>query len=149
AMDAMIQQWSFYASQAGSVYANNTTLGTGQAGSWEDGTGLTVCSGNCTLNGDGGGILIVKGKLTTSGGINFKGMIIVTGSDGVLPNGNGRPDDQIVGSLIIAPSSLSPEQWLQPKFKVNGGGTSVVAYSGLDYLFDGGITGASNFVSGV
>jgi hypothetical protein len=148
AMDAMIQLWRFYAEQAGTVYTQNNANVT-SFGDFATGTGLTFCDANCSIQGDGGGILIVRGRLTTTGGVNFKGMIVVTGEQGVLRNGNGGPDDQIIGSLIISPYTLDPDAWLQPVFNVNGGGSSSVTYSGLDYLFDGGITGASNFVSGV
>jgi hypothetical protein len=94
----------------------------------------------------------VKGKLTTIGGVRFRGMIVVVGVDGILRNGNGGADDEIIGAIIIAPYILTPAPngtWLSPQFNVNGGGTSRVTYSGLDYLFDGGITGTTNFVSGI
>ena len=103
-------------------------------------------------SGEGGGWLIVRGTLTTTGGVRFRGMIVVVGSGGVLRNGNGGADDEIIGSLVIAPYILTPApdgSWLSPQFHVNGGGTSNVTYSGLDYLFDGGITGTTNFVSGI
>lgn len=150
AMDEMINLWRIAAVNGNKVFAPNTSLRGGQFGSFETGLGLTFCDGNCTISGDGGGVLIVKGKLTTTGGVNFKGMVVVVGTDGLLRNGNGGPDDQIIGSMIVSPYTLTPTpRWLAPKFQVNGGGSSVVTYSGLDYLFDGGITGASNFVSGV
>jgi len=150
-MDQQINLWRTVTPPS-SIIANNGNLNTGQYGTFADGRGLTFCDGNCTISGDGGGLLIVKGKLTTTGGVRFRGMIVVVGADGLLRNGNGGADDQIIGSLVIAPYILTPAPdgtWLQPQFHVNGGGTSNVTYSGLDYLFDGGITGTTNFVSGI
>jgi hypothetical protein len=150
-MDQQINLWRTVTPPA-SIIANNGNLNTGAYGDFATGRGLTFCDGNCTIAGDGGGMLIVRGKLTTTGGVRFRGMIVVVGAEGVLRNGNGGADDQIIGSLVIAPYILTPlpnGTWLSPQFHVNGGGTSNVTYSGLDYLFDGGITGTTNFVSGI
>jgi hypothetical protein len=150
-MDQQINLWRL-ATPTNSRIPNNGNLNTGGYGNYSTGLGLTFCEGNCSIAGEGGGILVVKGKLTTTGGVRFKGMIVVVGPDGVLRNGNGGADDEITGSIVIAPYILTPAPngtWLSPQFNVNGGGTSRVTYSGLDYLFDGGITGTTNFVSGI
>ena len=150
-MDQQLNWWRA-STPPSSIIPNNGNLNTGGYGSYADGRGLTYCDGNCTIAGEGGGILIVKGKLTTTGGVRFRGMIIVVGSEGILRNGNGGSDDEIIGGIVIAPYILTPAPngtWLSPQFHVNGGGTSHVTYSGLDYLFDGGITGTTNFVSGI
>jgi len=150
AMDQQISQWR-NVTPTGSRYANNATINTGGFGDFATGKGLTFCEGNCTIQGNGGGILVVKGKLTTFGGVSFRGYIVVVGADGILRNGNGGPDDQIIGGVIVSPYTLtpSPGHWLQPRFSVNGGGSSYIKYSSLEYLFDGGITGTTNFVSGI
>jgi len=150
-MDQQLNLWRTVTPPS-SIFTNNANLNTGQYGTFADGRGLSFCDGNCTISGDGGGLLIVRGKLTTTGGVRFRGMIVVVGAEGVLRNGNGGADDEIIGSLVIAPYVLTPAPdgtWLSPQFHVNGGGTSNVTYSGLDYLFDGGITGTTNFVSGI
>ncbi|HUR98080.1 MAG TPA: hypothetical protein VMZ26_08465 [Pyrinomonadaceae bacterium] len=150
-LDQQINWWRTN-TPTSSIIANNGNLNTGQFGTLGTGRGMTFCDGNCSISGEGGGILIVRGKLTTIGGVSFRGMIIVVGTEGILRNGNGGADDQIIGAIIVAPYILTPAPngtWLTPHFHVNGGGTSNVTYSGLDYLFDGGITGATNFVSGI
>ena len=150
-MDQQINLWRTV-TPSNSLYTTNATLSTGQFGNFDTGLGLTFCDANCTIQGDGGGILIVKGKLTTLGGVRFRGLIVVVGVDGILRNGNGGADDEIIGGIVIAPYTLTPlpdGTWLTPQFHVNGGGTSNVTYSGLDFLFDGGITGTTNFVSGI
>jgi hypothetical protein len=150
-MDQQVNLWRLN-TPSNSIFPNGTGLNTGQYGSFNSGLGLTFCDGDCSIAGEGGGILVVRGKLTTIGGVRFKGMIVVVGTQGVLRNGNGGADDEIIGSLVIAPYILTPAPngtWLSPQFNVNGGGTSRVTYSGLDYLFDGGITGTSNFVAGI
>jgi hypothetical protein len=150
-MDQQVNLWRTVTPPS-SIIPNNGNLNTGQYGNYLTGHGLTFCEGNCSIAGEGGGILVVKGKLTTIGGVRFRGMIVVVGVDGILRNGNGGADDEIIGAIIIAPYILTPAPngtWLSPQFNVNGGGTSRVTYSGLDYLFDGGITGTTNFVSGI
>lgn len=150
AMDQQISQWR-NVTPSSSIYSNGSTINTGNFGDFSTGKGLTFCDGDCTIQGNGGGILVVKGKLTTLGGVSFRGYIVVVGADGMLRNGNGGPDDQIIGGVVISPYTLTPDpgHWLTPKFKVNGGGNSYIKYSALDYLFNGGITGTTNFVSGI
>lgn len=65
------------------------------------GTGITFCDGDCSLAGAGGGLLIVTGSLTLRGNFNFNGMIIVTGTQGLLRNGGGNGTLQ--GHAVVAP----------------------------------------------
>jgi hypothetical protein len=149
-MDQMIAQWK-NATPASSQYANGAVINTGGWGNFSTGVGLTYCAGDCTVKGSGGGILVVKGSLTLKGGVDFKGYIIVVGPDGMHRDGAGGHDDEIIGGVIISPYTLtpSPGSWLQPRYSANGGGTSHITYSSLEYLFGGGITGTTNFVTGV
>lgn len=109
-----------------------------------DGTGITFCEGNCTLQGDGGGILIVTGKLTLKGNFSFRGLILVTGAGGVDRQGAGN--GQIIGNLIIAPYDSSG--FLPPKYDMSGGGISDIVYNSSSVEFDG-LAAVSNFMQGV
>ena len=76
-----------------------------QPTTWGDnatGTGITFCDGDCTLGPvAGGGLLVVTGTLTLHGNFSFNGLIIVTGSGGVIRNGGGN--GTIQGNIIVAP----------------------------------------------
>jgi hypothetical protein len=110
--------------------------------------GITFCDGNCSLNGNGGGILVVTGKLTLTGQFNFKGLIIVTGAGGVDRQGGGN--GAIIGNLVIAPYNRSDlaAGFLPPRYDMHGGGNSDVIYSGSSTNFDGQ-TAISDFMQGV
>src|SRR5690606_31692854 len=81
----------FYTSALNSdrVMTNDIELDTGDFGNYAQGIGLTYCSADCTVKGDGGGILIVRGTLTFTGNPRFRGIIIVTGEGGVTRSGGG------------------------------------------------------------
>ncbi|HUR99949.1 MAG TPA: hypothetical protein VMZ26_17930 [Pyrinomonadaceae bacterium] len=119
-----------------------------------NGTGLTICDGDCTLTGDGGGILIVTGKLTLHGRFSFKGIIIVTGQAGVDRRGAGN--GVIEGNMIIAPyvnSRIQPESnpvgigFLAPQYDLSGGGASTIQYNST--ALNSALQAVSNFVQGV
>lgn len=115
----------------------NFTVGTNQnpPGSFANGTGITFCEGSCNIGADGGGILIVTGKLTNVGGFSFKGVIIVVGEEGWERNGAGN--GQLIGNVIVAPYVRIPYQvplnysatFLPPQYYVTGGGNSDVIYN--------------------
>jgi len=116
--------------------------------------GITFCDGNCEFTGDGGGILVVTGKLTLRGNFSFNGMIIVTGQAGVdrMGGGNGT----IQGNMVVAPyvnSSVSPATepagatFLAPQYDLSGGGNSTIQYNSSSVA--GGLVAVSNFVLGV
>ncbi len=122
-------------------------------GSFTTGTGITFCESSCKINTDGGGILVVTGKLTNVGGWDFKGMIIVTGEEGWLRNGGGG--GQIIGNVIIAPYNQLPyipeslsSTFLSPQYVITGGGASDIIYSDISATFDG-TSSISNFMLGV
>jgi len=111
------------------------------------GTGITYVEGDFAMNFSGGGILIVTGKLTFKGGVDFKGMIIVTGAGGFERDGGGNGTLQ--GNIVVAPydpTNLSGG-FLPPKYDINGGGTSEVIYNSNSV--DLGLNAISNFVKGV
>jgi hypothetical protein len=120
-----------------------------------NGTGLTICDGDCVLPGDGGGILIVTGKLTLHGQFSFKGIIIVTGEGGVDRRGGGN--GTISGNMIIAPyvnSRIEPDDggvigqnFLAPQYDLSGGGSSEISYDST--ALNSALLAVSNFVLGV
>ena len=120
-----------------------------------NGTGLTICDGDCVFTGDGGGILIVTGKLTLHGRFNFKGIIIVTGEGGVDRRGGGN--GTISGNMIIAPyvnsrilpddGGLIGQNFLAPQYDLSGGGSSEISYDST--ALNSALLAVSNFVLGV
>jgi hypothetical protein len=110
-------------------------------------TGVTFIEGDVELSQAGGGILVVTGRLTFKGGFNFKGIVIVTGTEGIRRNGGGSA--LIEGNLIAAPynpNNLSAG-FYAPKYEISGGGSSVVKYNSCAY--EGGLNSISNVVIGV
>jgi Tfp pilus assembly protein PilX len=124
-------------------------------GNYAQGTGLTFCEGSCEVSGDGGGLLIVTGKLTNLGGFNFKGTIIVVGEEGWERNGGGN--GQIIGNVIIAPYYYMLQAyaignvsstWLPPRYYITGGGGSDIIYSDTSSTFDN-TSAISDLMAGV
>ncbi len=116
--------------------------------------GITFCDGNCSLTGDGGGILVVTGQLTLQGNFSFNGLIIVTGQGGVIRQGAGN--GTIQGNMVVAPyvnSSMLPVSnpvsttFLAPQYDLSGGGNSTIQYNSASLA--GGMVAVSNFVLGV
>lgn len=110
-------------------------------------TGITFVDGDATFSGSGGGILIVTGKLTLHGGVDFNGLIIVTGEDGLDRTGGGN--GLLRGNTVIAP--YNPNNlgggFLSPKYDISGGGTSEIRYDSSSIA--NGMTAVSNFVLAV
>lgn len=122
------------------------------AGQTGPNTNVTFCEGDCTVDGDlGGGILVVTGKLDSLGGFGFRGLIIVTGPNGWERKGGGC--GEITGNVVISPytsSNLSSNVFtLPPKYEITGGGCSGVSYANLDDLFEGENSALTNFIQGV
>ena len=119
------------------------------------GLGITFCDGNCSLGGDGGGILVVTGTLTLRGNFSFNGLIIVTGPGGVLRSGGGN--GTIQGNIVISPyvgsriedgiDPTSTSTFLAPQYDLSGGGNSTVVYN--SNVSARSLTAVSNFVLGV
>lgn len=110
-------------------------------------TGITFVDGDVSLSGSGGGILVVTGKLTLHGGVDFNGLIIVTGAEGLDRRGGGNGILQ--GNTVIAPYNPNnlAAGFLAPKYDISGGGTSEIVYNSSSVA--NGMTAVSNFMLGV
>ena len=109
--------------------------------------GITYVDGDLVLTGDGGGILVVSGKLTLRGAFNFNGLIVVTGANGVdrRSGGNGT----LQGNLVVAPynqANLSAG-FLSPVYNLAGGGSSIITYNSSSVA--NGMIAVSSFVLAV
>lgn len=152
AMDSLVQELRTTAQGSGTYYAAGSTIS--NPGNFANGTGITFCEGNCQVGGSGGGILVVTGKLTNTGGFSFRGLILVTGAGGWDRNGGGN--GLVTGSIVIAPynaASLActPQNtdcFLPPQYYISGGGSSDVVSAELGASFDG-TSAATDFVQGV
>jgi hypothetical protein len=94
---------------------------------------LTFVEGNCALN-DGAGVLIVTGKLTGSGNVGFKGIILVLGEGVFERDGGGNGDTY--GAIVVAkfartwPTSEDgdPHPFLSATYNMKGGGNANTGY---------------------
>ena len=122
-------------------------------GNYAAGQGITFCDGDCILEGEGGGILVVTGELTVHGNWAFRGLIIVTGQDGVRRTGGGN--GEIYGNMVVVPyvnSSVLPASepagaFLAPQYDLSGGGNSTIAYNST--AMNDSLLAVDNFVLGV
>lgn len=118
-------------------------------------SGITYVDGNLTIREDGGGILVVTGKLTLHGAFKFNGLIIVTGAGGIERTGGGN--GYLEGNTVVAPYNPAditpnnpndpPAQFLSPKYEISGGGNSEIVYNSNSVK--NGMMAVSNFVLGV
>lgn len=152
-LDATVRSLATVAQSSGRFFrsgVNPTSFGNNATGQ-----GITFCDGNCSFSGNGGGIMVVTGKLTLSGNFSFNGLIIVTGQAGVDRSGGGN--GTIQGNIVIAPyvgsrieDGVSPSttsSFLAPQYNLSGGGNSTVVYNSQTVA--GGLVAVSNFVLGV
>lgn len=133
--------------QSSGRYFANGVAPTGGIGNVTTAKGITYKEGDYEYSGDGGGILVVTGKLTFEGSFNFNGLIIVTGAQGINRSGGGNGILQ--GNIVVAPynpSNLSAG-FLCPKYDLSGGGNSTIVYNSSSVA--NGLTAVSNFVLGV
>lgn len=142
-LDAVVQSLKSTAKSSGNYY--NSGDGPSSPGSYATGKGITFIDGDYKVRADGGGLLIVTGKLTLEGAFSFKGMIIVTGQNGVDRHGGGN--GVIQGNMVIAPYSSPTGSFLAPKYDMSGGGISQLTYDSNSVA--NGMTAVSNFVLGV
>lgn len=143
-LDATVRSLRSVAKSSGRYYAAGVTppnFGT------LDGTGITFVDGDVRLSGDGGGILVCTGNLTLDGRVNFKGLIVVTGSGGLDRNGGGN--GTLAGNTVIAPYNPAnlAAGFSGPKYDIRGGGTSSLEYN--SHSVANGLVAISNFVLGV
>ena len=152
-LDAAVRSLATVAQSSGRFFpsgVNPTSFGSNITG-----LGITFCDGNCTFTGNGGGIMVVTGKLTLHGNFSFNGLIIVTGQAGVDRSGGGN--GTIQGNIVIAPyvgsriqDGINPSSsatFLSPQYDLSGGGNSTVVYNSQSVA--GGLVAVSNFVLGV
>jgi hypothetical protein len=133
--------------QSSGRYFNSSTAVTGGIGNNTTATGITYKEGDFEYTGDGGGLLIVTGKLTLKGNFNFNGLILVTGAQGIDRLGAGTGILQ--GNIIVAPydpANLSAG-FSCPQYDLSGGGNSTITYNSSSIA--NGMTAVSNFVLGV
>lgn len=132
-------------------------LGGGNIPSFPSGnTGITFCEGSCKLNGTGGGILVVTGKLVVAGSSDFTGLIMITGQEGWERNGGGS--GTMSGNIIIAPYNVAPYvypnptlslgNFLAPSYDIGGGGGSFVPLGDINPFLDNA-SAVSDIVLGV
>jgi len=151
-LDATVRSLYNVAAASGRYFANGvqpTTFGNNTTGQ-----GITFCDGNCEFTGQGGGIMVVTGKLTLKGNFSFNGLVIVTGQAGVDRNGGGN--GTIQGNMVVAPyvnSGVLPvsnpvgSTFLAPQYDLSGGGNSTIQYNSASLA--AGLVAVSNFVLGV
>lgn len=150
-LDALVSRLRTTAQNSGRYYLN-PTQNLENVGVYESGSGITFCEGNCTVGVDGGGILVVTGKLINVGGWDFKGLIIITGAEGWSRDGGGG--GKVDGNVVIAPykaADLAPNIFsLPPKYNVTGGGTSDITFNmiNLDKALNG-TRAISDFMLGI
>jgi hypothetical protein len=159
-LDAEVHNFYNVADAAGRFFPNGVQPTT--FGNYATGQGITFCDGDIEFSGDGGGILIVTGKLTLNGNFRFKGLILVTGPAGVDRSGGGN--GTIEGNMVLAPyvnnkivdiagnppQDLIPTStatFLAPQYDLSGGGNSTIAYN--SNALNSGLLAVSNFVLGV
>ncbi len=153
ALDALVDQLRTAAQHSGGYHYFPSGGNLSSLGNFSTGRGITFCEGSCSANADGGGILVVTGKLTNTGNFSFKGMIIITGEEGWLRNGGGN--GQIIGNVVIAPYNMMnyvPENlsstFLPPRYQITGGGGSDIIFGDVNASFDTTM-GITDFVAGV
>ena len=152
-LDATVRSLATVAQSSGRFFpsgVNPTSFGNNLTGQ-----GITFCDGNCTFTGNGGGIMVVTGKLTLNGNFSFNGLILVTGQAGVDRSGGGN--GTIQGNIVISPyegsriqDGINPSSsatFLSPQYNLSGGGNSTVVYNSQTVA--GGLLAVSNFVLGV
>jgi hypothetical protein len=96
---------------------------------------ITFVNGDCTLDSGVGGLVICTGTVTTSGNIDFDGVLLVLGGGTLTRNGGGSGN--INGSIVVAKfdrtwpaaDNALPHPFLAPTFNTNGGGSSDIKYS--------------------
>jgi len=162
AIDYQVHKLAQTAQSSGRFYANGVVPP--DWGNVATGTGLTFCDGDVELGqgitGDGGGLLVVTGKLTLKGSFTFKGLIIVTGKQGIERSGGGTAE--ITGNVVVAPyqnpkivdrvvagvpTDDPPGIALAPRYNISGGGNSNLQFNSQSLL--NSLTAISNFVLGV
>ena len=173
-LDRVVRQLRETAKASGTYWgpASNPPQ-SGVYGDWNTGTGITFVDRDVRISQDGGGILVVTGRLELRGGYRFKGVIILTGAGGLYRSGGGGGVESILaGNMIVAPytrdnpDTPAIEGWslatcmpdninypdkidcfLPPRYEISGGGGSDTM--GNSQVVGKGLNGLGNFVKGV
>ena len=144
-LDTVIQNLRDVAIASNGYYAAGQSPST--FGDVNNATGITFIDGDASLSKSGGGILVCTGKLTYNGGVDFNGLIIVTGAGGFTRHGGGN--GTIQGNAVVAP--YNPQNlaagFLSPKYDMSGGGNSTLTYNSSSV--GNGLVAVSNFALGV
>lgn len=144
-LNATIKNLKDIANASGSYFASGVTPSS--FGNNATAQGITFADGDVSLNQSGGGILVCTGTLTFRGGVDFNGLIIVTGAGGFQRSGGGG--GTLRGNTVIAPydpNNLSLG-FLGPKYDISGGGNSTLVFDSSSVA--NGLTAVSNVVLGV
>jgi hypothetical protein len=91
---------------------------------------FTFVNGDASIgpNGEGAGLLIVKGTLTLNGNFTFSGLILVLGNGNVQRTGGGS--GMVKGGMVVA--RITPGQpFLAPTYDSSGGGNLSVIYDSV------------------
>jgi hypothetical protein len=162
-LETAVQSLAGVAKSSGGFYPSGSNPTDGQFGNSATAKGITFIDHDATFTGDGGGILVVTGKLTFHGNFSFNGLIIVTGAGGVQRSGGGG--GTIQGNIVIAPyehnkmSDLKYDpitnapyitettQFLSPQYDLSGGDNSTIVYNSSSVA--NGLSAISNFALGV
>ena len=95
---------------------------------------ITFVDGDCTISG-GTGLLIVTGTLTTTGGPNFNGLILVLGPGGTFQRSGGG-DGSVYGAIALArfartwpvAENSQAHPFLWPTYDTSGGGNGTIGW---------------------
>jgi Tfp pilus assembly protein PilX len=145
-LDNTIQRLRRVAIASGRYFSSGQTPTDG-FGNVATARGLTFMEGNASMSGSGGGILVVTGTLSFSGGVDFNGLIIITGSGGLTRSGGGG--GTIQGNTVIAPYNPSnlAAGFLAPRYDISGGGNSTLTFNASSV--GNGQMAVSNFTQGI
>jgi hypothetical protein len=94
---------------------------------------LTFVNGNCEINDNGAGMLVVTGTLTLKGDFSYAGVVLVLGTGSIIRNGGGGGG--IYGGLVMAAldrNDTGGKFLAKPSFNTNGGGNSDIKYNSLN-----------------
>jgi hypothetical protein len=156
-LDKALSELKDVAKASGRYYPVGTARpANGDYGNNAKATGITFIEGDLDFSQDGGGILVVTGRLEFQGAFNFNGLVIVTGAGGMNRTGGGN--GVLQGNMVVAPynsagvsSTSCPLQdvtcFLAPRYRISGGGNSEIVYNSNNVA--NGLTALNNFVKGV
>lgn len=127
--------------------------GGGRYGDATNATGITFVDGDLDFSQQGGGILVVTGRLRFQGGFTFNGLVVVTGAGGIERTGGGSGSLQ--GNMVVAPYNAAGITclannvtcFLAPRYDISGGGSSEIVYNSNNVA--NGLGSLNNFVKGV